>query len=213
MTTKIKKKSVKMSVLIAVFLFACNSGNRQNQAISQAEQTPSAIVADTVSESSKENDDETANAVTKTTSGNSDRSNNIAIDNVSILHGLSDDEKFFFAAVEVPPVFDKEEEHRNIEREFAEYVYERVVFPKEVLEKRITGRVYSEFFIDIDGTITDLNLRRVDVYSNDKSVGTLMAAEVLRVLKDIPKWRTPGKEDGKPVKVYYMHMYHFRFEN
>ena len=202
-----------MFVVIAVFLFSCGSGTRQKQSISQVEQIPSVTTTDTVSESSKANDDKTADVVTETASESSGRNDNIAIDNVSILHGLSDDEVFLFSSVEVPPVFDKETEPSNIEREFAIYVHERIVFPKEALEKRATGRVYFQFFIDIDGTITDLNLRRVDVYSDDKSVGALMADEVLRVLKDIPKWRSPGKDNGKAVKVHYLYMLHFKFDD
>jgi len=214
MTTKIKKTPVKMFVVIAAFLFACGSGKQPpTLTIIQPEHTSTVTTPDTVSESSEANDDETAGVVTKTASESSGRTDNVAINNVSILHGLSEDEYFLYAIVEVPPVFDKEKERRNIEREFSLYVHERIVFPKEVVEKRITGRVYFEFFIDIDGTITDLNLRRVDVYSDNKSVGTLMADEVLRVLKDVPKWKTSGKDDGKPVKVFYFFMYHFRFDD
>ena len=89
-------------------------------------------------------------------------------------------------------------------REFYGYMEKNVVFPKDAMEIKDPwrdGRVWAEFFIDTDGSMIDVNLvRGKDPALND---------EVLRVLKNGPKWKSHGKEDGKPVKVYFSLMYHF----
>ena len=211
-----------MSIVIAVFIFACNSGSRPpTLADTQREYTTSVTTADTgpdsgevndhettdvdskiVSESIMANDDETADEVTKTVPEESDKS--VA-------------EKFFFVEVDEKPIFDKEEIF--IEREFLTYVHERIVYPKEAIEKRMTGRVWVKFFIDTDGTMIDLNLLRVTSYDeklktiDDNAINSLFATEVLRILKDAPKWRSPGKNNGKPVKVEYLIMYWYQLTN
>jgi len=222
MNIKIKKASIKMSIVIAMFLFACNSGNRPPTQIDiQRLQTTSVTTADTVQDSGEVNDNETTDVdskiVNESITVNDDETADVVTKIVPEDSNKSVAEKFFFVEVDERPIFDKEE--INIEREFLLYVHERIVYPKEAIEKRITGRVWVKFIIDTDGSIIDLNLLRFASYDenlkpiDDNAIGSLFATEVMRILKDAPKWRRPGKNNGKPVKVEYWIMYWYQLTN
>lgn len=58
----------------------------------------------------------------------------------------------------------------------------------------LKGKVIISFVIDIDGKIVDIKVL--------KDIGYGTGKEAIRVLKLCPKW-TPGKQDGKPVRVAY----------
>ena len=75
-----------------------------------------------------------------------------------------------------------------------EYVSMNVRYPKEAESKSIQGRVVTTFVIEKDGNIADAEVV--------KSVDPALDAEALRVVKAMPKW-TPGKQDGKPIRVKY----------
>lgn len=67
-------------------------------------------------------------------------------------------------------------------------------YPVLAMENGIQGKVYIQFVIEKDGSITDTKvLRGVDA-SLDK--------EAIRVINSMPKWK-PGKQRGKPVRVSY----------
>jgi protein TonB len=65
----------------------------------------------------------------------------------------------------------------------------------------IQGKVYVSFFIEKDGTISDVNVIRGVHKSLDK--------EAIRVVKSIPKLK-PGLQKGKKVKVKYTLPINFR---
>ena len=52
------------------------------------------------------------------------------------------------------------------------------------------------FVIEIDGTITDIQVKKNPGYGMDK--------EAIRVLKSLKTKWTPGMIDGKPVRTSYM---------
>ncbi|MBE8727122.1 energy transducer TonB [Flavobacterium hungaricum] len=61
-------------------------------------------------------------------------------------------------------------------------------------QKDLKGKVYIQFIIERDGTLSDLKILR------DLGYGT--GAEAIRVLKKSPKW-IPGKLKNKTVRVLY----------
>ena len=72
------------------------------------------------------------------------------------------------------------------------WIAKNVKYPVLAMENGIQGKVYIQFVIERDGSITDVKvLRGVDA-SLDK--------EAVRVVKAMPKWK-PGKQRGKPVRV------------
>ena len=60
--------------------------------------------------------------------------------------------------------------------------------------KDLKGRVYVQFVVEKDGSLTDIKSVR--------DIGHGTGEEAVRVLKLSPKW-IPGEQDGKPVRVQY----------
>lgn len=61
-------------------------------------------------------------------------------------------------------------------------------------DEDVKGKVYVQFVVEKDGTLTDIKVMR------DLGYGT--GAEAIRVLKKSPKWK-PGIQNGRPVRVLY----------
>ena len=75
------------------------------------------------------------------------------------------------------------------------YLGSNIHYPKTAIENCATGTVYLKFIVEEDGTIGE-NVLVV------KGVGYGCDEESVRVVSAMPKW-TPGKQNGKPVSVYY----------
>ena len=75
---------------------------------------------------------------------------------------------------------------------FMEYIAQNIRYPEEAKQKDIQGRVYVQFVIEKDGTITDVVIV--------KGIGGGVDEEAKRVVESSPKW-TPGKQRGNPVRV------------
>lgn len=89
-----------------------------------------------------------------------------------------------YNAVEVKPDFPG-----GIQK-FYEFVGKNYRAPEE----DIKGKVYVQFVVEKDGSLTDIKVVR------DIGYGT--GAEAIRVLKKSPKWK-PGVQNGRPVRVLY----------
>lgn len=75
------------------------------------------------------------------------------------------------------------------------FISENIKYPQSAMEKGIEGKCFIQFVIDVDGSITNVELMRGFDEECD--------AEALRVVNLMPKWK-PGKKDGKPVRVHYV---------
>ena len=74
---------------------------------------------------------------------------------------------------------------------FYEYISRNISYPKTAREKNIEGRVYVEFIIEKNGTISNTKVL--------KGIHPECDAIALKILSDAPKWN-PGKQNGKTVK-------------
>jgi protein TonB len=74
---------------------------------------------------------------------------------------------------------------------FYEYVGKKLKYPAQARRMGIEGKVFVEFVIERDGTITDVKAI--------KGIGAGCDEEAVRVLQSAPKWK-PGKQRGKPVR-------------
>ncbi|MBC8173775.1 MAG: energy transducer TonB, partial [Chitinophagales bacterium] len=61
-------------------------------------------------------------------------------------------------------------------------------------ENGIEGTVYVQFVVEKDGSITDVKVVR--------GIGGGCNEEAMAKVKAMPKW-TPGKQQGKPVRVSF----------
>jgi protein TonB len=75
-----------------------------------------------------------------------------------------------------------------------QYLAKNIKYPKEAIEANITGKVFVQFVIEKDGSITNAKIAR--------SASTLLDAEALRIVNNMPQW-IPGKQRGKAVRVAY----------
>jgi protein TonB len=89
-----------------------------------------------------------------------------------------------FNAVEQEPRFDG----------FGAYLNKNIRYPAVDKENGTQGKVFLQFIVEVDGSITAIQVLRTP----DQS----LADEAVRVLKACPKWK-PGIQNGKPVRVRY----------
>ncbi len=93
-----------------------------------------------------------------------------------------------------PAVFTYVEQMPEFNGSVNKYLSDNIVYPDAAREAGIDGRVVIKFVVSEDGSVTGAVV--------EKSVNGSLDAEALRVVKAMPKWK-PGKQNGKPVKVYY----------
>jgi serine/threonine protein kinase len=87
---------------------------------------------------------------------------------------------------------------------FIKYLKKNLHYPTVARDNHIEGRVYVSFVVNREGGIEDV-----------KQIGKGLAGgcteEAIRVLQGMPKW-TPGKYQGRPVKVIRTYPISFKLE-
>ncbi|MBP3768342.1 MAG: TonB family protein, partial [Prevotella sp.] len=74
------------------------------------------------------------------------------------------------------------------------YVSRSIKYPTVAEENGTQGLVIVSFVVEKDGSISGAKVIR--------SVDPSLDKEALRIIRSMPRW-TPGKQDGKPVRVKY----------
>lgn len=77
---------------------------------------------------------------------------------------------------------------------YNDYLANNIHYPYSARENNIQGKVIVRFVVNEDGRISDCSIVR--------SAGGGLDEEALRVVRSFPRWK-PGKQNGKPVKVYF----------
>ena len=80
-------------------------------------------------------------------------------------------------------------------QEMMKFISENRKYPAEAKAKEIHGKVIVAFVVERDGSLSDVKIRRGIGYGCDE--------EAIRLIKSMPKW-TPGKQNGKAVRVSFM---------
>ena len=107
------------------------------------------------------------------------------LDDEIITNDIDPTEKVF-QLVDEPPVFTGGPEA------FYEYVNSTLKYTEEALANKVSGRVFVQFIIKKDGTISNVKVLRGIGYGLDE--------EAKRVIANSPAW-TPGKQKGHLVNV------------
>ncbi|MCW3077876.1 MAG: TonB family protein [Bacteroidetes bacterium] len=94
-----------------------------------------------------------------------------------------------FAVPDSPPEFEG-----GLKALYA-FLGSKLKFPNEALEIGKEGTVYVKFVVDQNGKVCNLKLLNNLGYGLDQ--------EALRVVSMIPDFKSPGKVNGRAVKVYY----------
>ncbi|WP_020606708.1 energy transducer TonB [Spirosoma spitsbergense] len=74
------------------------------------------------------------------------------------------------------------------------YMQQHVKYPLEAQKAGIKDRVYVNFIVERDGSLTDIQLLNSLGYGCDE--------EARRVIRAMPKWK-PGKQSGRAVRVRF----------
>lgn len=86
------------------------------------------------------------------------------------------------------------------------FLNRNIRYPKEAIEKNIEGKVYVQFIVEQDGSITDAHIVRDIVYGSEEadSLAAVLGcgAEVIRVVNTMPKWK-PAVQDGYVIRFVY----------
>jgi hypothetical protein len=77
---------------------------------------------------------------------------------------------------------------------FYMFVGQNFKIPEEFEKQKADGKIYMEFMIEKDGSLSDFKVT--------KDLGYGIGDEAIRVLKLSPKW-IPATENGKPIRVSY----------
>lgn len=73
-----------------------------------------------------------------------------------------------------------------------EYIFNNIVYPVEVIDKKLAGKVFVQFVINKNGEVANPRIAR--------GIDPLLDNEIVRVVQNMPKW-APGKNNGEPVNV------------
>jgi protein TonB len=75
---------------------------------------------------------------------------------------------------------------------FYQFVQKQMKYPAQARRMGIEGKVFVQFVVDKDGTLTEVKAV--------KGIGAGCDEEAVRVIEGAPKWK-PGKQRGRAVKV------------
>ncbi len=78
--------------------------------------------------------------------------------------------------------------------ELMKFLGKNINYPTLAKESGIQGRVFINFVVEPNGSISNVKVLR--------GIGGGCDEEAVRVVKSMPKW-SPGKQRGKPVRVSY----------
>ena len=91
-------------------------------------------------------------------------------------------------------IVDQKPEFATGETEMFKYLRQNIHYPAIARENSIEGKVFVNFVINIDSTISDVKVL--------KGIGGGCDEETIRVFQNMPKWK-PGQHQGKIVKTRF----------
>jgi len=83
------------------------------------------------------------------------------------------------------------------------WLSQNINYPAQASEEGISGKVYIQFVVEKDGSITNAQVAR--------SKHPALDAEAVRIVRNMPRW-SPGRNNGQPVRVTYILPVTFRLE-
>lgn len=95
------------------------------------------------------------------------------------------------AETELILILEKEASFPGGPNAWMSYLRKNIKYPKHASRAGIEGRVFLQFTVDTNGTLSDIQVIR--------GIGGGCDEEAIRVLKNSPNWN-PGKQRGRPVK-------------
>ena len=102
----------------------------------------------------------------------------------------------------------KEELKDCSDQKLLAYLYTNLKYPQQARDQKIEGRVYVQFVVEKDGSVSQINLARgIGGGCNEAVLDLVESMNEMEV-----KWR-PGYQRGKPVRVMYTLPVAFKLED
>ncbi len=79
-------------------------------------------------------------------------------------------------------------------QEMMNFLANNIQYPEQARRKEIQGRVFVNFVVEKDGSVSNVNILR--------GIGAGCDEEAIRVVELMPKWK-PGKQNGQPERVSF----------
>jgi len=89
-------------------------------------------------------------------------------------------------------IVEQQAEFKGGMKKFYEYVGKKMKYPSQARRMGIEGKVFVQFVVERDGSITDVQAIR--------GIGAGCDEEAMKVIRESPKWN-PGKQRGRAVRV------------
>jgi periplasmic protein TonB len=106
--------------------------------------------------------------------------------------------------IDAPHTFvEQKPEFPGGEKALFQYLADNTHYPQMAREVGTDGRVFLQFVVEKDGSITDVKVLR--------GIGSGCDEEAMRVIKTMPHWAA-GKQNGRPVRVLYNLPFVFHLE-
>lgn len=102
----------------------------------------------------------------------------------------------------------REEKNKCSAKKLIDYLYKNLRYPNVARDNAIEGRLYVQFVVNKDGSISDAEVVR--------DIGGGCGKEALKVVNDmnlLPERWTPGKQRGRKVRVKYTLPVTFKLSN
>ena len=126
----------------------------------------------------------------------------LTVEEATVSLGYKDTTPVYDDKDKIHYIVDKNAQFPGGDEAMYKWLAEHLKYPAEAAKKKVQGRVFVQFVVEVDGSITEVNVKR--------SPDDLLSEEALRVVKLMPKWE-PGKVGGKPVRsvfnlpVFFIH--------
>lgn len=89
-------------------------------------------------------------------------------------------------------IVEQQAEFKGGMKKFLEYVGKKMKYPNVARRIGVEGKVFVQFVVERDGSITDVQAIR--------GIGAGCDEEAMKVIRESPKWN-PGKQRGRAVRV------------
>ena len=110
------------------------------------------------------------------------------VGNSDVKQVTEEDPNKIFTSVEQNPEFP------GGDAAFGKYLGNKIRYPAVAKENNVQGKVFLNFTVERDGSLTDIKVVR--------GIGSGCDDEAVRVLKSSPRWK-PGIQNGRAVRVSY----------
>lgn len=78
-----------------------------------------------------------------------------------------------------------------------QYISTNLIYPKKARRKNIEGKVIVQFIVNTDGTIDSVHA------INQKVLGYGLEEAAVDLIRNMPSWKKPGRQNGRTVKVFF----------